>query len=183
MVLAVKALAGNFLVNYSSLSNSSLGGRVGRVPIRAALPYCGPPSRGALTAEAGLAPRCGRGYRKCPGPDHASLGAIPFTDDAGALLNLFFTSIPTTLHCRCGRIAIEKVCARHVSARYFSRSTTTATWDETFGLLLRIHAELGEREKNKIILGAEKASLLSHPPFPAACCSAGARLLVESRVE
>ena len=71
-VLAVKALAGNFLVNYSSLSNSSLGGRVGRVPIRAALPYRGPPSRGALTAEAGLAPRCGRGYRKCPGPDHAS---------------------------------------------------------------------------------------------------------------
>lgn len=49
----------------------------------------------------------------------------------------------------------------------------TATWDETFGLLLRIHAGLVEREKNKITFDAEKAFLLSYAPFPAACCSAG----------
>ena len=53
-VLTVKTLAGNFPVNCSSLSNSSSVGGPGEFQFA---PHCVPPSRSALTAEAGTALR------------------------------------------------------------------------------------------------------------------------------
>jgi len=113
-VLAVKALAGNYLVNYLSLSNSSLERESGEFQFAPHCPYCGPPSRSALTWKHRVAGEVIENARVQITP-LSELCPLQMTRaPANYLLNLFFHKHPTALLTRAIATAGELQSRRYV---------------------------------------------------------------------